>query len=186
VADLLRRHPDLAAGAGVVLAPATLADLPRCIEWWWADPGADPAQLQVDLDPASVEFYDYTTTEWYRAPERTGLPSVAGPYVDYICTHQYTITLSVPIRCAGRFVGVAGADILAGQVERLALPGLCRLGRTAVLVSGNGRVLASNTAAVLPGVPASRQASCARLVPVAGPGGVLPWTLLCEARRVPT
>jgi hypothetical protein len=192
VADLLRRRADLAAGAGVVLAPATLADLPRCIEWWWADPGAAPTQLQVDLDPGSVEFYDYTTTEWYRTPERTGLPSVAGPYVDYICTHRYTITLSVPIVCAGRFAGVAGADILAEQVERLVLPDLCRLGRPAVLVSGNGRVLASNTAAVLPGAAAFRQPLYARLVPItglgsarwadagAGPSGVLPWTLFCE------
>ena len=31
-------------------------------------------QLEVDLDPASAEFYDYTTTEWYREPARTGQP----------------------------------------------------------------------------------------------------------------
>ena len=186
VADVLREHAGLAAGAGVVLAPGALADAPRCIEWWWADQGSGLEQLQVDLDPESAEFYDYTTTEWYRSPERTGQPSVAGPYVDYICTHQYTFTLSVPVVCAGRFTGVAGADILAAQVERLVLPELAQLGRVAVLTSGNGRVIASNTASILPGVAVSRQPLCSQLVPVAGPGSPgshdepspLPWTLL--------
>ena len=183
VAGVLSQHADLAVGAGVVLAPGTIADAPRCIEWWWADQGAGLAQLHVDLDPESAEFYDYTTTEWYRVPERTGRPAVAGPYVDYICTHQYTFTVSVPVSVEGCFAGVAGADILAAQVEQLALPGLSGLGRTAVLVSGTGRVIASNTAGVLPGVPAQRQPGCAELVPAAGPGhppGPLPWTLLTE------
>jgi hypothetical protein len=182
VADLLRKHAGFAAGAGVVLAPGALADAPRCIEWWWADQGAGPEQLQVDLDPESAEFYDYTTTDWYREPERTGQRSVAGPYVDYICTHQYTFTVSVPVVCAGRFVGVAGADILAEQVERLVLPALARLARITVLASGNGRVIASNTAEILPGAAVRRPELRADLVPVADPGtslpGALPWVLL--------
>jgi methyl-accepting chemotaxis protein-like sensor len=187
-AALLGRHAGLTAGAGVVLAPGALADVPRCIEWWWADEGSGPEQLQVDLDPESAEFYDYTMTEWYQGPQRTGRPSVAGPYVDYICTHQYTFTLSAPVWCAGEFLGVAGCDILAGQIERLVEPGLAglgRAGRTAVLVSGSGRVIASNLAGVLPGTAACRQPGCADLVPVAGPPGeaaagpgVLPWTIL--------
>ena len=111
----------------------------------------------MDLDPESAEFYDYTTTEWYREPERTGQPSVAGPYVDFICTRQYTFTLAAPIRCAGRFIGVAGADILAAQVERLVLPGLAGLGRTAVLASGHGRVIASTSATLPPGAALPRR-----------------------------
>jgi hypothetical protein len=186
VAGVLERHAGLVAGVGVVLAPGALADAPRCIEWWWADQGSGLEQLQVDLDPESAEFYDYTTTEWYQSPERTGRPSVVGPYVDYICTRQYTFTLSVPIAIAGRFVGVAGADILAGQVEQMVRPGLSLLGRVAVLTSGNGRVIASNTASIPPGVAVSRQQLCSELVPVAGPGSpggavqgsTLPWTLL--------
>jgi len=193
VAELLLAHAGLAAGAGIVLAPGTLADAPRCIEWWWADQQARVSQLHVDLDPGSAEFYDYTTTEWYREPERTGQPSVAGPYVDFICTRQYTFTLSAPIRCAGRFIGVAGADILAAQVEQLVLPGLAGLGRTAVLASGHGRVIASNTETILPGTALAGTALAgtalagqplgASLVPLAGPGdgpagSLLPWTLL--------
>ncbi|HEV8275664.1 MAG TPA: cache domain-containing protein [Streptosporangiaceae bacterium] len=151
---LVARHRGFAAGAGVVLAPGALMDVPRCIDWWWADRGTGPGHLEVDLDPGSAEFYDYTTTEWYREPARTGQPCIAGPYVDYICTHEYTFTVSVPVTDEGRFVGVAGADILAGEVERMLLPKLSLLGRSgrpAMLVSGNGRVIASSTARILPG-----------------------------------
>jgi hypothetical protein len=185
VADVLRRHEGFAAGAGVVLAPGVLADAPRCIEWWWADRGSGLERLEVDLDPDSVEFYDYTTEDWYREPERTGEASVAGPYVDYICTHEYTFTLSVGLVLAGRFIGVAGADILAAQVEQAVVPGLSRLGRVAVLAGGNGRVIASNSVSFLPGTVLARANASAELVAVAGPGSrgpsrasSLPWTLL--------
>jgi hypothetical protein len=181
VAQVLARHRGFAAGAGVVLAPDALVDAPRWIDWWWADQGI--GQLEVDLDPASAEFYDYTTTEWYREPAQTGRPCIAGPYVDYICTHEYTFTVSVPVVDEGRFVGVAGADILAGEVERMLLPGLSllgRAGRPAVLVSCDGRVIASSTASVLPGMvlqPAGPGTSDTVTVPVTAPGP-LPWMLL--------
>jgi Cache domain len=177
-ADLLREQAGLVAGAGVVLAPDVAADAPRCIEWWWADAGARISRLRVDTDPSSAECYDYTTTEWYREPERTGRAAVAGPYVDFICTREYTFTLAVPVHDAGRFLGVAGADILAGQIERLMLPGLAGLGRVAVLVSGRGRVIASNCASIRPGTVLRGPDRPAGLVPVAGLGGLLPWTLL--------
>ena len=174
VAQVLARHRGFAAGAGVVLAPDALTDAPRCIDWWWADRGTGPGHLEVDLDPGSAEFYDYTTTEWYREPARTGQPCIAGPYVDYICTHKYTFTVSVPVVVDGRFVGVAGADILAGEVEQMLLPGLSMLGRAkrpAVLISGDGRVIASGTASILPGT----------VLRPAGPvtaAGPLSWKLL--------
>ena len=190
VAEVLRRHQGFAAGAGAVLAPDLLADAPRCIEWWWAGQSSadhDPvvAKLEVDLDPESAEFYDYTTTQWYREPQRTGGHAVAGPYVDYICTHEYTFTVSVPVICAGTFAGVAAADILAEQVERIAAPGLSLMDRPAVLASGDGRVIASNTGAILPGVLLARRDADTRLRPVTGraaaprghPDPALPWTL---------
>lgn len=185
-AGVVRRHRGLVAGAGVVLAPAVLADAARWIEWSWADPSGGISRLDTDLDPGSAEFYDYTTTEWYREPARTGRQWVAGPYVDYICTHQYTFTLAAPLTLAGRFLGVAGADILADQVERLVLPGLARLGPGTVLVNGHGRVIASSSPSILPGTVLARQRATAGLYPVAGPPGMadgqdqspLPWLLL--------
>ncbi|HEX7083048.1 MAG TPA: cache domain-containing protein [Gaiellaceae bacterium] len=179
VAALLERHRGFAAGAGVVLAPGVLADAARWLEWWWADRGAGIERLEVDLDEDSAEFYDYTTTEWYRGPEQTGRPAVAGPYVDYICTHEYTFTLAVPLLPGGRFAGVAGADVLAAEVERAVLPELARRERLTVLASDNGRVIASNAAALAPGVVLARQEVAARLEPLAGArSSILPWTLL--------
>lgn len=151
VAEVLAGHRGFVAGAGVVLAPGTLADAARCLEWWWVTPSGQPSKLHMDLDPESPEFYDYTSLPWYREPERTGQRAITGPYVDYICTRQYTFTVSVPLLAGGRFAGVAGADILAQEVERLALPALARLPQPAALVSGNGRVIASNTTRALPG-----------------------------------
>jgi hypothetical protein len=181
VADVLERHRGLAAGAGVVLAPDVLADAPRWIDWWWADQGAGIGRLDVDLDPESAEFYDYTTTQWYREPARTGRPCVAGPYVDYICTHKYTFTLSVPVTDGGTFLGVAGADILAGEVERLALPALSRLAGPAVLASSSGRVIASTTTSLLPGVVLRPGTDLCQ----AGLAGTLPWMLLREPAAGP-
>ena len=188
VATLLQDHAGLAAGAGVVLAPQMLADTPRCIEWWWTDRTGRVVPLDVDTDPESAEFYDYTTTEWYREPERTGAATLAGPYVDFICTHEYTFTLAAPIRPAGRFIGVAAADILASQVERLVLPGLCRLGTPArdqavVLTSGHGRVIVSTSASLPPGAALPRPPRASGFATLAGPAAgtaprLLPWTLL--------
>jgi hypothetical protein len=101
----------------------------------------------VNLDPKSFDYFDYTTAEWYTVPERAGHRCVAGPYVDCLCTNEYTFTLSVPIRRDGVFLGVAGADVLAAHVETQVLPDLCRLGRAAVLATTDGRVIASNTPA---------------------------------------
>jgi Cache domain len=178
--ELLRRHEGFAAGAGIVLAPDVLPDVSRWLEWWWSDGAAGVARLEVDLDPDSAEFYDYTTTEWYREPERTGERWVAGPYVDYICTHQATFTVSVPLLPGARFLGVAGADILAEQVERMVLPRLARLAGTAVLASADGRVIASNSAGFLPGVVLDRQPGSADLV-AREVTASLPWQLLESA-----
>jgi hypothetical protein len=196
IAAVLAHHEGFVAGAGVVLAPDALHDAPRWIEWWWADRGAGLERLAVDLDPESAEFYDYTTEEWYREPRRTGRPGIAGPYVDYICTHEYTFTLSVPLRQDGRFTGVAGADILAAQVERAVVPGLSRLRRVAVLTARNGRVIASNSPRFLPGTVLGREARDGELVEVSGCGGgdvprqgtgspvaSLPWSLLAGGPR---
>jgi hypothetical protein len=168
-AGVLARHQPLVAGTGVVLAPSVLAGAARWIQWWWADDQGAVNQLDVDLDPGSAEFYDYTTTEWYREPARSGRQWVTGPYVDYICTRKYTFTLSSPLLLAGRFLGVAGADILADRVEHMALPGLVALGRTAVLVSGNGRVIASNDAGIRPGAILARLPAASALRRTAGP-----------------
>lgn len=138
---LLAEHGELVTGAGVVTAPGLLADAPRWLEWWW---GPDPELLRVNLDPAAPDFYDYTTTEWYTATE----PCLAGPYVDFACTNEYAITMSVPV--AG--FGVAAADVLVASLERRVLPTLMALDRQVALTNAGGRVIASNAPELAPGL----------------------------------
>lgn len=155
---LLADHRDLASGAGVLTAPNVLADAPLWLEWWWTTPAGSPEQLRVNLDPTAPDFFDYTTAVWYTAAERGRSGGTAtGPYVDYFCTGEYTITLSVPVRLGGRFLGVAAADVLVSNLEGQVLPALLAAGRPVALTSPEGRVIAATTADLVPGarVPAS-------------------------------
>ena len=99
---------------------------------------------------------------------------------DYICTHEYTFTIAVPIVAAGRFAGVAGADILAAQVERAVVPGLRSLAGVAVLASAGGRVIVSNSARLTPGMVLERRQRELAGSACAG-AGELPWTLIADA-----
>jgi hypothetical protein len=141
VGTTLAAAPDLAVGAGHVPAPDALADRTRWLEWWAVTSGP-PRRL----DPApSDEHLDYTRQPWFTVPARTGSRHVTGPYVDYFCTDDYTLTLTVPVRRDGRFVGVVGSDVSVANVERLVLPRLRALGPGAALVNDRGRVVVSNS-----------------------------------------
>jgi hypothetical protein len=109
------------AGAGVVVAPYVLKEDPYWLEWWLAGPDdarADARRLAADLNPASVTFRDYTTLAWFEEPQRTAARAITGPYVDYLCTDQYTLTFTAPLVVEGRFLGVAGVDVLARWFEQ--------------------------------------------------------------------
>ena len=73
----------------------------------------------------------------------TGRPHVAGPYVDYLCSDEYTMTAAWPVRVGGEFVGVAGLDILIDTIEQRLTPPLAALGTPLLLVNGVDRVLVS-------------------------------------------
>jgi methyl-accepting chemotaxis protein-like sensor len=150
--ELLATHRGLVAGAGVITAPDLLRDAPRWLEWWWTTASGTPEALRVNLDPSAPDFYDYTTADWYATPERTLARRVAGPYVDYACTNEYAITLSLPIRSGDRVLGMAAADVLVSSLERKVLPVLAAIGHPSALASADGRVIASNSPAWAPGL----------------------------------
>jgi hypothetical protein len=156
ILDLLAAHRGLVAGAGVITAPDLLRDAPRWLEWWWTTAAGTPEALRVNLDPAAPDFFDYTTADWYATPERTRVRQAAGPFVDYACTNEYTITLSIPVHGAmastDRLLGMAAADVLASSVERRVLPALTAIARPVVLASAEGRVIASNSPHWTPGL----------------------------------
>ncbi len=123
-----------------------LADQEFGFDWWTETGDAEPAQLVISLDPASDNFLDYTRQSWFTVPRDTGRRHLNGPYVDYLCTDEYTLTFTVPVQRNGSFAGVVGADIYVREVERLLLPKLRALGGRAALVNAQGRVIVSNNA----------------------------------------
>ena len=61
---------------------------------------------------------------------------VTGPYVDYLCTDDYTLTFTGPVcRPDGGFAGVAGVDVRVAAVEQRFLGLLRASPRTLVLVN---------------------------------------------------
>lgn len=143
--------PALIAGIGFIAAPGLLADAPWYLEWWQENPSGEPVQLLRDLDPASSAFYDYTHWDWYTGPLSGAERTVCGPYVDYLCTDEYSLTLSVPVVAEGAFAGVAAADVFVRRFEAAVLPALRGIPGPAFLVNAGGRVVASTTAAWITG-----------------------------------
>ncbi|MEU2233784.1 cache domain-containing protein [Streptomyces vietnamensis] len=178
---LLARHP-LVSGVGFVAAPGLLADVPGCLEWWQRGSDGAVRPLLLDLDPKHSAYSDYTHWDWYTLPRETGRRAVAGPYVDYLCSDEYSLTLSAPVELGGRFTGVAAADVYLRHFEAAVLPMLQRLPAPARLVNARGRVAASTDpahlagsltkgpdfAAVLAGPPAEHRTDGLRLLPCGG------------------
>jgi hypothetical protein len=142
------------AGAGAVFAPGVLADAPYWLEWWTAEQvsgGPVVAKLAAETDPRAVGFRDYTELPWYAKPFATGERNVTGPYVDYLCTDQYTLTFTQPLLLDGRFAGVVGADVLVAWFEEQLLDVLDDVEGTCLLVNAAGRVVTSSDAAWVTG-----------------------------------
>jgi hypothetical protein len=152
IVAILDSHPDTIVGAGVITAADLLEDTTRWLEWWWPRTGSPPEQLRVNLDPAAPDFYDYTNEDWYTHPERTRDVGIAGPFVDHVCTGQYSATLTVPAVDGEEFLGVAAADILVSSIERRLLPRLLRAGRPLVVATATGRVIVSTDPEWAPGL----------------------------------
>ncbi|WP_106181701.1 cache domain-containing protein [Prauserella shujinwangii] len=136
----------LVVGAGCITAPHALADQELGFEWWTRTSDAAPSRLCVSLDPASDHFLDYTRQSWFTVPRDTGRRHITGPYVDYLCTDEYTMTFTVPVRPGGRFAGVVGADVFVRELEHVLRPRLRGLPGRAALVNAQGRVVVSNSA----------------------------------------
>lgn len=151
VSPILTAHHSTAIGAGFVAAPGYLPDAYWHLAWWLSDAGAPLRRLEAITDPTSDRFRDYTNLEWWRIPERTGLPHITGPYVDYLCTDDYTLTVTMPIYSSSRLIGMVGIDSYVKNIETLLLPYLFGTGRAATVVNASGRVVASSDPHHAPG-----------------------------------
>ncbi|MGY6655438.1 PDC sensor domain-containing protein [Amycolatopsis sp. TRM77291] len=146
VRDLLGKPGQIAVGLGLVAAPRPRLDLPMRLLWWQIDPATDRLmQLDPDLRPASLGYYDYTTTNWFDIPRRTGLRHVVGPYVDVHGTGRYLLTLTGPVVAGGEFLGVVGADVPVSVFESHLLHLLRAPEQPFLLVNDEDRVVLSTT-----------------------------------------
>jgi hypothetical protein len=148
VRDELTRPGGLVTGAGFVAAPGYLTDAPWHLAWWLGSAntfrsGRGMRRLVAVSDPESEQFRDYTTLEWWRVPARTGTRHLTGPYVDYLCTDDYTVTITTPVLVGGEHVGVVGVDLYVARLEEVLLSVLAESGRTCTLVNASGRIVVS-------------------------------------------
>jgi hypothetical protein len=132
-------------GTGVVTAPGLVAGESLWLEWWRRGADGAPEALRAALHPDDPAYFDYPAAEWFRVPRDRGIPWIAGPFVDRGGTNRHLCTLSVPVSGEdGEFLGIAGADLRVGYVERLARRALPRTDDCALLVNREARVLASD------------------------------------------
>ena len=176
VRDLLLGPGQLAVGLGLVVAPRPERELPLRLEWWQLDPDdRRPRTLDPDLRPSSLGYYDYTATEWFDVPRRTGRRHVVGPYVDVHGTGRYLLTLTEPVHVDGEFAGVAGADVPVRRFETHVLQVLGRSSGPFVLLNDEARVVLSTAPRWLVGeLVAPDVLSSASVADVPG----VPWRLL--------
>lgn len=107
---------------------------------WWQGP--DRQLLATSTFGPGQAAIDLERLEWYRVPLQTGEAHVAGPFVDYLCSNEITLTSTLPLYVRGEFYGVACADVLVSSVEELLLPSIGNV-EGAALVNLNGRVVVS-------------------------------------------
>ena len=144
---LLEQREVPLAGAGFVAETGVLHDAPYWLEWWTANPdvGIESCRrLAADTDPTSVSFRDYTELPWFVTPRETGEIQMTGPYVDYVCTDQHTLTVTQPVVVGSTFLGVVGVDLLAATVERLLGPDFAATTGVHVVVNQVGRVVVAS------------------------------------------
>ena len=144
-----------ADGAGIVAAPGVIAGKDRHLEWWQRPASGEGtadgfARIRLNLDPESIDLYDYLEMDWFTIPQRERRPYVYGPHIDFSCADRYVVTMTVPVTDSGpdggrEFLGIAGADIRMSHFEPELLAVLRTVPAPAVLVTAERRVVAANT-----------------------------------------
>jgi hypothetical protein len=141
-----------ADGAGIVAAPGVVAGKHRHLEWWQRGAageggtgGESFARIRLNLDPESIDLYDYLDMDWFTVPGRERRRYVYGPYVDFSGADRYVLTMTVPVADGPEFLGVAGVDLRMSHLEPELLAALRAVTVPAVLVTAERRVVAANT-----------------------------------------
>jgi len=159
VLPVLADEDSLLVGAGFIADADVLGT--RGVHFaWWLGPlednpvlGATTGPTRLDLSTRGYTEYlrDFRSLEWFRVPTTTFQAHVTGPYVDHLCTCDYILTFTSPVRLPGdgAVAGVVGADVAVKRLEREVLPALLRAERPTAIVGEYGRVIVSTA----PGMP---------------------------------
>lgn len=146
LANFIKQHSALIVGAGIAYAPGSLPEAPHWLEWWRAQPAASSGDMRFvthDLNPDSLNYYDYSSREWFTIPSASGKPVAVGPYVDFGGINVNIITLCVPA-ATPQGTHILGGDLTLAKLERVFLRALQRHDPSVVLLGPNSRVIASN------------------------------------------
>ena len=150
VDGIVTRQKGLVDSAGVSVAPGLLIDA-ELWHQWWSLVGGKVVFIPHNLNPASVNFYDYTEMTWFERPRISGHPELVGPYIDFGGADMKVITASRPVLLGARTAAVAGADLSMDFIERAFLRNLGRRDQHVALTTETGKVVASNSARFAPG-----------------------------------
>ncbi len=126
-------------GAGYCASDAVVSE-GNPLAWWQ---GPERSLLASSTFGPGQAAIDLVRLEWYRVPEATGRRHVAGPFVDYLCSNEITVTSAMPLLVDGGFWGVVCADVLVASLEEALLPKVGDLA-DATLVNASGRVVVSS------------------------------------------
>lgn len=145
VRALIDRHQGMVDGAGVAVAPGLLGDAETWMQSWHTH-GGELGFTKHSLNPASVNYYDYTHMSWYQRPVASGAAVLTGPYWDFGGTDTTIVTASLPVPGPENRVSVVAADLSVHHLEVTFLRALGRQELPVALVSESGKVVASNSA----------------------------------------
>jgi hypothetical protein len=147
----------LLVGAGFIADGSIVRGRDVHFAWWLGPLTANPVlgrtSVPTRLDLASRGYTEYLrdfrSLEWYRVPAATDRRHVTGPYVDHLCTCDYTLTLTIPVHAPnGSTIGVLGADLTVRRLERELLAAFLDVPAALALVNAAGRVVLSTAPAV--------------------------------------
>ena len=125
-------------GAGYCASDAVVTE-GNPLAWWQ---GPERSLLASSTFGPGQAAIDLVRLEWYRVPAATRERHVAGPFVDYLCSNEITITSAMPVEVDGTFCGVICADVIVASLEQVLLPRVAEL-VDATLVNLGGRVVVS-------------------------------------------
>ncbi len=132
--------------AGFFVAEGILDDQPRSFEWWQrTDTQRRYEPLLLDVEPTSVDCYDYYEMDWFRAARTSGVRHVTSPLIDLPCATILVMTFATPVFDNQDFLGIAGADIAVSRVESHLLRALSAADAPCLLTNTARRVIASNS-----------------------------------------